>query len=53
MSAGHDRMAGLVETMKTADSLQLAAYGQEENEMRIVKDLPKAADCGGAARVRV
>jgi hypothetical protein len=27
MSAGHDRMVGLVETMMTADSLRLTAHG--------------------------
>ena len=42
VKAGCDRMVGMVETMMTADSLQLTAYGQNENEMRIVKDLPKA-----------
>ena len=35
-------MVGLVETMTTADSLQLAASGPDDYEMRIVKDLPKA-----------
>jgi hypothetical protein len=41
MSDGHDRMAGLVETMMTADSLQLTAYGPDDG-IRIVEDLPKA-----------
>ena len=35
-------MVGLVETAMTADSMQLAAYGPDGNEMRIAKDLPKA-----------
>jgi hypothetical protein len=35
-------MVGLVETMMTADSLQLTAYGPDGNEMRIAKDLPTA-----------
>jgi hypothetical protein len=39
--AWHDKMVGLVEAMLTADGLRLAAYGQDENEMRIVKDLPR------------
>jgi len=42
LSSEHDRLAGLVETMMTADGLQLTAYGPSENEMRIVEDLPKA-----------
>jgi adenine-specific DNA-methyltransferase len=42
MSNGHDRIAGPVEKMMTADSLPLTAYGQDENEMRITKNLPKA-----------
>ena len=29
----------LVETMMTADSLQLTAYGPDGNEMRIVEDI--------------
>jgi hypothetical protein len=29
MSAGRDRAVGLVETMMTADGLQLAAYGPQ------------------------
>jgi hypothetical protein len=44
--ARHDEMVGLVETMRmTADSLRLTAYGpdEDENEMRIVEDLPKAS----------
>jgi hypothetical protein len=39
-------MVGLVETTRmTADSLRLTAYGpdEDENEMRIVEDLPKAS----------
>ena len=28
--------------MMTADSLRLTAYGPDEDEMRIVEDLPKA-----------
>jgi len=35
-------MVGLVETMMTADSLQLTAYGPDGNEMRIAKDVLKA-----------
>ena len=43
MSAGHDGIAGMVETERmTADGLRLTAYGPDGNEMRIVKDLPKA-----------
>jgi hypothetical protein len=42
MSSEHDRLAGLVETMMTAEGLQLAAYGRSENEICIVEDLPKA-----------
>jgi len=42
MSNGHDRTAELVETMMTADGLQLTAYGPDEDEIRIVEDLPKA-----------
>jgi hypothetical protein len=41
MSARHDRIERPVETMMTADGLRLAAYGPDENEMRIVEDLPK------------
>ena len=40
--SGDDRMVELVETMMTADGLQLIAYGPSENEMRIVEDLAKA-----------
>jgi hypothetical protein len=40
--ARRDTMAGLVETTMTADSLQLTAHGPDEDEMRIVEDLPKA-----------
>jgi hypothetical protein len=32
-------MPGQVETMMTADSLQLTAYGPDDDQMRIVKDL--------------
>jgi hypothetical protein len=35
-------MVGLVETMMTVDSLQLTAYGPDEDEIRIVANLPKA-----------
>ena len=45
MSAGRDcrpPTACLGETMMTADCLRLTAYGPDGNEMRIVKDLPKA-----------
>ena len=39
--------SGLVETMMTADSLQLTAYGPDEDEMRIAKDLLKVrTTCG-------
>jgi hypothetical protein len=34
-------MVGLVDTMRAADSLRPTAYSQDENEMRIAKDLPK------------
>jgi len=33
-------MGELVETMMTADSLQLTAYGPDGNEARIVEDSP-------------
>jgi hypothetical protein len=39
--ARHDKMVGLVETMMTANSLRLTAYGPEEDDIRIVKDLSK------------
>jgi len=39
-------MVSLVETMMTADSLQLSAYGPGEDETRIVED---ADGCGLAA----
>jgi hypothetical protein len=42
MSSGHDRISRQVETMMTADSLQLTAHGPGEDEMRIVEDPPKA-----------
>jgi len=43
MSNGHYRIAGPVETMRmTADGLQLTAYGPDNDEIRIVDDLPKA-----------
>jgi hypothetical protein len=43
IKARHDKMVGLVVTMRmTADGLRLAAYGPDEDEMRIPKDLPKA-----------
>jgi hypothetical protein len=42
MSAGRDGTAEMVETMMTADSLRLAAHGPDEDEIRIVADLPKA-----------
>ena len=35
-------MVGLVDTMRAADSLRPTAYSQDENEMRIAKDLPRA-----------
>jgi hypothetical protein len=35
-------VVSLVETMMTADSLQLTAYGPDGNEMRTAKALPKA-----------
>jgi hypothetical protein len=38
MSARRGRIAGLVETTVTADSLQLAAYGPAEDETRVVED---------------
>jgi hypothetical protein len=34
---GRHRMVSLVETMMTADSLQLAAYRPDEDEIRIVE----------------
>ncbi len=38
-----DRKVGLVETMQmTADGLRLTACGPDEDEIRIVEDLPKA-----------
>jgi len=42
VKARHDRMGALVETMMIADSLRLTAHGSDEDEMRIVKGLPKA-----------
>ncbi len=42
MSNRYDRTAELVETMMTADGLQPTAYGPDEDEIRIVEDLPKA-----------
>jgi hypothetical protein len=38
MSNGHDRKAGLVETMRmTADSFQLAAYSPDKGEIGVVE----------------
>ena len=42
VKARHDKMVGLVETMMTADSLRLIAYGPDEDEIRVVEDLRKA-----------
>jgi hypothetical protein len=42
VKARHDKMVSLVETMMTADGLQLTAHGPDEDEARIVEDLPKA-----------
>jgi hypothetical protein len=42
MSAGRDGIAEPVETMMTADSLRLTAHGPDEDEVRIVEELPKA-----------
>jgi hypothetical protein len=36
------RATWLVETMMTADSSRLTAYGPDVDEMRIVEDLPRA-----------
>ena len=36
MSAGRDRIAGMVETTITADSLRPAAYGLDEDEIGVV-----------------
>jgi hypothetical protein len=35
-------MVGPVERMMTADSLRLTAYGPDEDEKRIIEDLPRA-----------
>jgi hypothetical protein len=40
--AGHDRMVGLVETMITADSLQLTACGPAEDETHVVEDADRS-----------
>ena len=37
MSSGHDKTEGKVETMMTADSLQLAAYGPGEDQIHGVE----------------
>jgi hypothetical protein len=42
MPGAGDKATEMVETMMTADSLRLTAYGPDGSEMRIVKDLPKA-----------
>ena len=46
VNARHDKMVELVETMMTVDGLRLTAYGQHENQIRIVKDLPKGPHGG-------
>jgi hypothetical protein len=42
--------SGLVETMMMADSLQLTAYGPDEDDIRNVEDLPKAKTPHGESR---
>jgi hypothetical protein len=42
-------MVGLVETMRmTADGLRPTAYGPDQDEIRIVEDLPRAKTPQGA-----
>jgi hypothetical protein len=42
LSNGHHRITELVKTTMTADSLQLTAYGPDDDQILIVEDPPKA-----------